>query len=54
MVSPRGEVQGIEVGVDEVVVPLEEVNQNMEHPIHQYPLEKGSYTAWRCDERVFG
>ena len=54
MVSPRGEVHGIEVGVEEVVVQLDEVKQNMDHPIHQYPLEKGSYTAWRCDELVLG
>ena len=54
VVSSEGkQVHGVELGLDEVVVRLDEVaRDDIQQPIHLYPLEKGSCTAWKCKERV--
>ena len=54
VVSPEGkQVHGVDIGLNEVVVRLEEVDgADIQHPIHLYPLEKGSFTAWKCNDLV--
>ena len=54
VVSSEGkQVHGVGLGLDEVVVRLDEVARyDIQHPIHLYPLEKGSFTAWKCNYLV--
>ena len=54
VVSSEGkQVHGVRLGLDEVVVQLDKVDgDDIQHPIHLYPLEKGSFTAWKRNDLV--
>ena len=54
VVSSEGkQVHGVGLGRDEVVVRLDAVDRDdIQHPLHLYPLEQGSFTAWNCNDLV--
>ena len=54
VVSSEGkQVHGVRLGLDEVVVQLDNVDgDDIQHPIHLYPLEKGAFTAWKRNDLV--